>query len=341
MRRAGFLAGVMAAVLAASVRAVGRRARSGPTLPSWTWREELFVAAFRAGLARSARDLEMLSPRGHGPKMPLGRTRRAALDVEDVDLGGVRAERYRPRTHAAGTIVYLHGGGFITGTIGAERHLAAEQAMVSNCDTYNVAYRLAPRHPFPAALDDAVTAYEAVLDRGADPATTILFGGSGGAGLALATLVRIRDQGLPRPAGAVLLSPYADLTFGGESVVVNSEVDMLPLRDLGSVWGPAYVGAADPADPLVSPALADLDGLPPLLILAGGAESLLSCAERIASSARRAGVDTQFTVYPEKVHGWMLLSKLPDSVAAVAEVNAWIDARLGVDPPAPRPEAQQ
>lgn len=336
MRRAVFLAGVMAAIVTGSGRAVVRRLVSGPTLPSWTWREELFVAAFRAGLTRSSRDLEMLSPQGHGPRMPLGRARRAALDVEDVVLGGVRAERYRPRAGVSGTIVYLHGGGFITGTIGSERHLAARQAVVSSCDTYNVAYRLAPRHPFPAALDDAVAAYGAVLERGADPATTILFGGSAGAALALATMIRTRDLGLPRPAGAVLLSPYADLTFGGESVAAHSEIDTLPLRDLASVWGPAYVGQADPADPLVSPALAELDGLPPLLILAGGAETLLSCAERIAANARRAGVDVQLTVHPEKVHGWMLLSKLPASTAAVAELDTWIDARLG---PAQAPTA--
>jgi monoterpene epsilon-lactone hydrolase len=333
MRRTVFLVGVVAAVVVALPRAAVRRLRRGPTLPSWTWGEELFVAGFRAFSTRSARDLEMLSPRSDGPRMSLGRTRRGALDVDEVHLGGIRAERYRPKGPASGTIVYLHGGGFVTGTIGIERQLAAEQAMVSNCETYNVAYRLAPRHPFPAALDDAVAAYQAVLDRGADPGTTILFGGSAGAALALATLVQIRDQGLARPAGGVLLSPFADFTFSGDSVAANSNVDMLPLRDLASIWGPAYVGDADPADPLVSPALAELDGLPPLLILAGGAETLLSCAERIATNARRAGVDTQFTVYPEKVHGWMLLSKLSASVAAVAEVNAWIDARLGATAP--------
>jgi acetyl esterase/lipase len=107
-------------------------------------------------------------------------------------------------------------------------------------------------------------------------------------------------------------------------------IDMLPFRDIAHVWGPAYVGRADPSDPLVSPALADLTGLPPLLVIAGGAESLLSCAERIAANARRAGVDTQFSVYPEKVHGWMLLPKLPATVKAVEEVNTWISTRIAV-----------
>lgn len=103
---------------------------------------------------------------------------------------------------------------------------------------------------------------------------------------------------------------------------------MLPVRDLAAIWGPAYVGTADPTDPLVSPALADLTGLPPLLVIAGGAEALLSCAQTIASNAQTAGVDTQFTTYPDKVHGWMILAKLPATVEATAEIRAWIADRL-------------
>jgi acetyl esterase/lipase len=227
-----------------------------------------------------------------------------------------------------GTIVYFHGGGFVSGAVGLERQVAAERAHTLRCDTWNVSYRLAPRHPFPAALDDAVTAYRSVIERGADPATTILYGGSAGAGLALATLVKARDLGLPLPAGAVLLWPYADLSFDGPSIQANSSVDVLDLASLGPVWGPAYVGAADPRDPLVSPALADLTGLPPLLIIAGGAESLLSCAERIAENGRAAKVDVNLSVYPEKVHGWMMLSRLPATAAATAEIDAWVNLRL-------------
>jgi salicylate hydroxylase len=266
----------------------------------------------------------------------LGRAARTSLTVEVVDLRGVRAERYRPRTAPSGTIVYFHGGGFVTGSIGMERRLAATQAMASNCDTFNVDYRLAPKHPFPAALDDAIQAYRAVLERGADPATTVFFGGSAGACLALSALLKIRELALPQPAGAVLLWPYADFTFSGASIVTNGELDMLPLRDLARVWGPAYVGKADPFDPLVSPALADLTGLPPLLIIAGGAESLLSCAERIADNARRAGVDAEFSVYTDKVHGWMILQKLPATVEAVQEINTWISARVAGDSPTGR-----
>jgi len=127
----------------------------------------------------------------------------------------------------------------------------------------------------------------------------------------------------------VLLWPYADFTFSGQSIQTNAAVDMLPLQDLAAVWGPAYVGDADPSDPLVSPALADLTGLPPLLIIAGGAESLLSCAERIGENARRAGIDVTLSVYPEKVHGWMMLPRLPATAEATAEIVRWIATHLG------------
>jgi acetyl esterase/lipase len=326
-----FLLRVMGAGIVGSFVALLRRARRGPTLPTWTWGEEIFVALSRATLTAGARNVSLMTPRGGGLKPPLGRAARSYLEVAEVDLLGVRAERYRPKADPSGTMLYLHGGGFVTGSVAMERRQAAAQAMASGCDTFSIDYRLAPKHPFPAALDDAIAAYKAVLERGADPATTIFFGGSSGACLALSSLLKIREIGLPQPAGAVLLWPYADFTFSGTTIVTNGDVDMLPVRDLAHVWGPAYVGSADPSDAFVSPALANLAGLPPLLIISGGAESLLSCAERIAASARLAGVHTQFTVYPEKVHGWMLLSKLPATVTAVNEIQDWIRARLGRD----------
>ena len=323
---------MVAAASWALCRALARRARRGPTLPTWTWTEELFVAASRAALTASARDISLMTPRGRGLRLPLGRAARASLVVEDVVLHGVRAERYCPKAGASGTILHFHGGGFVAGGVGMERGVAAAQAMASGCETFSVDYRLAPKHPFPAALDDAINAYRAVLERGADPATTIFFGGSAGACLALSSLLKIRELELPQPAGAVLLWPYADFTFSGETILTNGDVDMLPLRDLSHIWGPAYVGAADPSDPLVSPALADLSGLAPLLIISGGAESLLSCAERVTANARRDGVDAQFTVYPEKVHGWMILQKLPATLQAIEEINSWVSARIARHP---------
>lgn len=153
---------------------------------------------------------------------------RAALTFEEVDLLGVRAERFSPKVAPSETILYFHGGGFVSGSARLERRPATAQAMASNCDTYSIDDRLAPEHPFPAAIDDAVASYRAVLDRGAHPDTTIFFGGSAGAGLALSSLLKIRDCELPQPAGAVLLWPFADFTFSGETILTNGDVDMLP-----------------------------------------------------------------------------------------------------------------
>lgn len=328
MKRWVFLSRVIFAAWTATISAAVRRLRHGSTLPSWTLAEECFVGASRAVATVAARNLAMMAPRHGGLRIPLGRADRSRLTIERVDLDRVPAERFRPKTTPLGTIVYFHGGGFVGGSVGLERRPAAANAIASHCDTYSIEYRLAPKHPYPAALDDAITAWRAVLRLGAEPSTSILLGGSAGACLALSTLLRIRELGLPRPAGAVLLWPYADFTFSGETIRTNADFDMLPVRDLAHIWGPAYVGAANPSDPLVSPALADLTDLPPLLIVAGGAESLLSCAEQIATNARRADVAVQLSVYPEKVHGWMLLPKLPATLQAVSEVNAWIAARL-------------
>lgn len=329
---------VLAAAATAGSRTAGRRARRGPARPDWTWGEELFVGISRAVLTASARDVGRMAPRRAGFQVPLERASKRCLTVETVDLLGVRAERYSPKRASSGTILWLHGGGFVSGSTGSERRVAAIRAATSNCDTFSVHYRLAPQHPYPAALDDAVLAYRGLLERGADPATTILHGGSAGAGLALSLLLKLRALGLPQPAGAVLLWPYADFTFSGESITSNADIDMLPLRDLAYIWGPAYVGDADPSDPLVSPALADLTGVPPLLIVAGGAESLLSCAERIASNAHLAGVEARLSVYPDKVHGWMILPKLAATVQAIHEVDAWIARRL--EPPGNPPNGQ-
>ncbi len=138
MKRLVYFVRVVAVAGWAAFRALIRRARRGPTLPSWTWSEELFVAISRATAVASARDVALMSPRGQGLRPPLSRVVRAALTVERVDLLGVRAERYCPKTTPSGTILWFHGGGFVAGSVGLERRVAAARAAASNCDTYNV-----------------------------------------------------------------------------------------------------------------------------------------------------------------------------------------------------------
>ena len=159
VRRSVFRLRVIAAAAAAMTRVLVRRPLRGPAQPTWTWSEELFVAASRAALTTSGWDVELMSPSPRGLKPPLGRQISRALTVADVDLGGVRAERYCPTTPPSGTILRFHGGGFVSGSARLERRVAAELAVLSNCDTFGISYRLAPEHPYPAALDDAVAAY--------------------------------------------------------------------------------------------------------------------------------------------------------------------------------------
>lgn len=327
--RVGYVVRTLGAALWAVLRAVVGRMRRGPRRPGWTWTEEAFAVVSRAVIHAAARDPWQASMVGRGPSPPIARHVRRAIETGEVHLGGVRAERYVPRASRCGTILYAHGGGFVSGSVAWERRPAAELAVLTGCETFSIDYRLAPRHPYPAALDDAVAAYRALLARGCDPQTVVLVGGSAGACLSASLLLRLRAEGLPLPVGAVLLWPYTDFTFDFPSLSAHDDADVLSAADLRSVWGPAYVGSADPRDPFVSPSHADLRGLPPLLVIAGGAEVMLSAAERLADVARTAGVEVQFTVYPHKVHAWMALRRLPATIDAVDEIVAWFDRRLG------------
>lgn len=327
--RAGYVLRTLGATLWAFATAVIGRIRRGPRRPGWTWTEELFAAVSRAVIHAAARDPWQASMVGRGPAPPIARRVRREIEIGEVNLGGVRAERYVPRAERRGTILYAHGGGFVSGSVAWERRPAAELAVLTGCETFSIDYRLAPSHPYPAALDDAVAAYRALLARGCDPQTIVLVGGSAGACLSASLLLRLRAEELPLPVGAVLLWPYTDFTFDFPSLAAHDDADVLSAADLRGVWGPAYVGSADPHDPFVSPSHADLRGLPPLLVIAGGAEVMLSAAEHLADAARATGVEVQFTVYPHKVHAWMALRRLPATIDAVDEIVTWFDQRLG------------
>ena len=169
--------------------------------------------------------------------------------MADVDLDGVRAERFRPNGGARGTILYFHGGGFISGSVESERRPAAENAVAMQCETFSVDYRLAPRHPTRRRSTTRSPRTAPCSTGGADPARRSCSAARPGRASRSATLLRIRELGLPRPAGAVLLWPYVDFTFSGASIAENADIDMLPVRDLAPVWGPAYVGDAESEGP--------------------------------------------------------------------------------------------
>jgi monoterpene epsilon-lactone hydrolase len=247
--------------------------------------------------------------------------------VEEVQIAGVACERLKPTTARTGrTLIYLHGGGYQVGSPRSHRFLAARLADTAACDAVVPDYRMAPEAPYPAAVDDALAVYRALLAE--QPAERIVVGGdSAGAGLAVAVALAARKAGLPQPAGLLLISPWVDLAHEGTTYDKerNDTVTLAGLRAAAK----SYAGQADLKDPLVSPMYGDLTGLPPMRIDVGSAEALLTDATRLAERAGAADVDVTLRIIPQLVHSYaahvQLLSAVRD---ALDEAGAWIRARL-------------
>jgi len=249
--------------------------------------------------------------------------------VEPADAGGVPAEW----VIAAGVdtvrvLLYLHGGAYQAGSPAASRRLVALISAAAQVRVLSVGYRLAPEHPFPAAVDDALTAYRFLLRSGGDPAAIAIAGDSSGGGLTLATLVALRDAGDPLPAAAVAISPWTDLALTGESLSTRADVDVMIKPDGIRESAATYLAGADPRHPYASPLYADLHGLPPILIHVGDAEVILDDSTRFAAKARDAGVDVTLEVWDEMPHVWHAFAGLlPESDQAIEHIGAWLQAR--------------
>jgi epsilon-lactone hydrolase len=251
--------------------------------------------------------------------------------VEAVTAPERPAEWLRPpgaRTDAA--VLYLHGGGYVIGSPRSHRHLAAAIARAAGTAALLVDYRLAPEHPFPAALDDAVAAYRWLLGRGLAPSRVVVAGDSAGGGLTVATLLTLRDRGLPRPAGGACISPWVDLTCGGATYATKAAVDPIVTRESVEMMAQAYAGAGDPKAPLLSPLYADLRGLPPLLVQVGSDEVLLDDSLGLGERARAAGVDVTVEEWPAMIHVWhWFLPMLAEAERAVSVIGNFVRTRLG------------
>jgi phosphinothricin tripeptide acetyl hydrolase len=189
-------------------------------------------------------------------------------------------------------------------------------------------YRLAPEHPFPAAVDDAVAAYRWLLDRGQTPERMVLAGDSAGGGLTVATLLALRDRGLPLPAAGVCISPWVDLTLSGASYDAKAATDPIVTRDGVTEMARAYLGQTEARTPLASPLFADLSGLPPLLIQVGSEEVLLDDSVALAKRAKTAGVDATLEIWPSMIHVWhWFLPMLDEAQAAIDVIGAFVQAR--------------
>jgi acetyl esterase/lipase len=194
---------------------------------------------------------------------------------------------------------------------------------------FAIDYRLAPEHPFPAAVEDAVAGYRWLLSTGVDPAQIIIGGDSAGGGLTVATLVALKDAGERLPSGAVCISPWTDMALTGESLVSKAEADPMITTDGITRVRDAYVGAADPRAPLASPIYAGLSGLPPMLIHVGENEVLLDDSTRLAERAKAAGVDVTLEVWPEMFHVWhFFAAMLPEGQQAIERIGEWVRGRV-------------
>jgi len=256
-----------------------------------------------------------------------------AVSRRPLDAGGVAAECLEPSGGAAaGWILYFHGGGYVIGSPTTIRALAANLVAATGRRVVTVDYRLAPEHPCPAAVDDAVAAWAWLLGRGVDPAAAVFAGDSAGGGLTVAAMVAARDRGLPLPAAGVCLSPWVDLTLSGRSLDDNAAGDPEVNRHKLTRMAQDYLGGADPRTPLASPVFADLTGLPPLLIQAGTAEALADDARLLAAAAGKAGVDATLELYRDMIHVWHAFAPgLPEATATLKRITAWLATRAPTD----------
>lgn len=226
-------------------------------------------------------------------------------------------------------ILYFHGGGYISGTPQSHLGLTSRIAKQTGSVVWSADYRLAPEHPFPAALDDAVACYGALLDQGVPADKIIVSGDSAGGGLAVASMFVARQNNLPMPAGLALMSPFTDLTLSGESHQVALDRDFLATPGVLKVMASWYAGSHDPSDAQLSPCFGEFTGFPAMIIHAGSEEVLLSDSTRLAERAGLAGVSVDLKIWPLMPHVFQLHTKfLDDAVASVNELSAWISGRL-------------
>ena len=249
---------------------------------------------------------------------------------EETDAGGVPAEWLSPETASGdGVLLYFHGGGYCIGSMTSHRHMIANIARAAGIRALSVGYRLSPEHPFPAGLDDAITAYRWLVEEGTPPASIVIGGDSAGGGLTLATLLKLREDGFAQPAGAVVISPWTDLTSSGDSIRTRAAMDPILNPDHTTHIAEWYADGADLTQPLISPLFADLRGLPPLLVQVGSAEILLDDSTRFAQAAREQGLEVDLEVWDDMFHVWHYYADwIPEGREAIEKVAGFISERF-------------
>lgn len=247
-----------------------------------------------------------------------------------ANAGGVPAEwTQMPGVAHDRVFLWLHGGGYNAGSPRIYRLLAAELSEATGMRVLTPDYRLAPEHPFPAGVEDAVAAYDWLRAEGIEAANIVVGGDSAGGGLTLSMLLRLREIAAPMPNAAVLLAPWTDLTVSGDSYESLRHLDPIITREGLREAGIMYAGDHDPADPRMSPLFADLVGLPPMLIHAGGDEAMLDDSRIFAERAKAGGVDVAFKIHPGMWHVFHGAGRaIPEARSAIAEIGDFVRARL-------------
>lgn len=255
----------------------------------------------------------------------------ADLSFKPDVAGGVAVEWVTaPHSDPSRVVLYLHGGGYTIGSIASYRSYTGRLARATQSRLLSVGYRLAPEHPFPAALDDAVSSYHWLLDQGISPSRISVVGDSAGGGLALSMVIAIRDAGAPTPAAIVAIGPSTDLAKEGASMKERAHLDPIVTYESSMAHALRYVGPkGNLKHPLASPLYADLRGLPPLLIMVGTHEALFDDSTRFAAKAEAAGVEVQLDIWEEMIHVWPFFADiLPEGRQAIDKIGDYIRARI-------------
>jgi monoterpene epsilon-lactone hydrolase len=328
--RAGDVLRVLAATVLAVLVATARRLLGRSRRAAWGFGFELMVAATRGawsvmpkiGVVRWRNVGEALSPlRFDGLEPRFMRYESGGNEISGVWLEPPQADRP--------VLLYLHGGGFVFASLRTHGGLIGALARAARARTLAVEYRLAPEHPLPAAVEDALSAYRHMLAEGIPPQRIVVAGDSAGGTLVLNLLLALRDAGEPLPAAGVAICPWVDLECSGASFTANADFDFV-----GEVHcrlaAASYLGGADARRPDISPLYAQLSGLPPLLVQAGELEALLDQVLELSRQAKEAGVAVQMSVYPDMVHVWHLMrEQTPRGQQAIDEIAAFVRARAG------------
>jgi acetyl esterase/lipase len=254
------------------------------------------------------------------------------ISLHAADAGGVPAEwSIAPGSDASRALLFFHGGGYCSGSLKSHRRLVTEAGRAAAIRTLAIDYRVAPEHPFPAALEDALAAWRFLRDQGMEAHRIAVGGDSAGGGLTVALVTHLRDRGEEVPGCLWLISPWIDLTMSGGSMVSKDAVDPLIHKAYLEELAEAYVPKGiDRKDPRVSPLYANLQNLPPMLVQVGSAETLLDDAVRFAGAAGEADVSVTLEIWPHMIHAWPVWNaKLEPGRLALASAGAFIRQRLG------------